>query len=66
MDLASVAYARRSDGGAGTYQAQRGGHARPDHPLVVADTAVWLDGDPLGKPTDTDDADAEEALRLRS
>ena len=28
----------------------------PDHPLVVADTAVWLDGDPLGKPTDTDDA----------
>lgn len=25
-------------------------------PLVVADTAVWLDGKPLGKPRDPDDA----------
>ena len=27
-------------------------------PLVVADTAVWLDGEPLGKPRDEDDAKA--------
>jgi septum formation protein len=25
-------------------------------PLVVADTAVWLHGEPLGKPVDADDA----------
>ncbi len=29
-------------------------------PLVVADTAVWLDGKPLGKPTD--EIDAQEML----
>ena len=28
----------------------------PNYPLVVADTAVWLDGELLGKPIDTDDA----------